>query len=83
MVRDIETDMALVECFGSGAGACRIERACALRGVLAEAMEAFLAVLTVTRWPTSWHPRRRWRPSSAATGRRRKGGAGITGARGA
>jgi Rrf2 family nitric oxide-sensitive transcriptional repressor len=45
VVRDIETDMALVECFGSGAGACRIERACALRGVLAEALEAFLAVL--------------------------------------
>lgn len=44
VVRDIETDMALVECFG-GPGTCRIERACALRGVLAEALEAFLAVL--------------------------------------
>ena len=30
VVRDLETDMALVECFGGGC--CRIERACALRG---------------------------------------------------
>src|SRR4051794_17507144 len=41
VVRDLETDMALVECFGG----CRIERACALRGVLGEALDAFLAVL--------------------------------------
>ena len=45
VVRDIETDMALVECFGGSPGACRIEHACALRGVLGEALEAFLAVL--------------------------------------
>jgi Rrf2 family nitric oxide-sensitive transcriptional repressor len=43
VVRSLETDMALVECFGTGR--CRIERACALRGVLGEALEAFLAVL--------------------------------------
>lgn len=34
----------LVECFEPGS-ACRIESACALRGILAEALEAFFAVL--------------------------------------
>ena len=37
--------MALVECFGAGPGECPIEPACALRGVLGEALAAFLAVL--------------------------------------
>jgi Rrf2 family transcriptional regulator, nitric oxide-sensitive transcriptional repressor len=43
VVRHLETDMTLVECFGTGR--CRIERACVLRDVLGEALEAFLAVL--------------------------------------
>ena len=45
VVRSMETDMALVECFGAGPGGCPIEPACALRGVLGEALAAFLAVL--------------------------------------
>lgn len=43
MVRQTEEDLALVECFASGA--CAIMPACRLRGVLGEAFAAFLAVL--------------------------------------
>lgn len=44
LVRDMEPDMALVECFHTH-GQCRIQHACSLSGVLNEALEAFLAVL--------------------------------------
>lgn len=44
LVRDTE-EGPLVECFERGAGACKIERACVLRGVLSEAVEAFFEVL--------------------------------------
>ena len=49
VVRQTEPDMALVPCFGSAeapAGApCPIVPACGLRGVLDEALQAFMAVL--------------------------------------
>ena len=46
VVRRVETDMALVECFAAEPGpSCPIAPACALRGVLGEALDAFLAVL--------------------------------------
>lgn len=46
VVRRVETDMALVECFAAAEpGQCPIAPACALRGVLGEALDAFLAVL--------------------------------------
>lgn len=49
VVRHTEPDMALVPCFGSveaPAGApCPIVPACGWRGVLAEALQAFMAVL--------------------------------------
>jgi len=53
VVRATEDDLGLVECLqkperGSGAGpagGCRIAPACVLRGVLGEALDAFLAVL--------------------------------------
>ncbi len=49
VVRQTEPDMAMVPCFGTAeapAGApCPIVPACGLRGVLGEAMQAFLAVL--------------------------------------
>lgn len=43
VVRLTEEDLALVECFGSGN--CVITAPCRLRGVLGEALAAFLAVL--------------------------------------
>lgn len=45
IVRNMEADFALVECFQGGAGECVITPACKLKGVLSEAVEAFLAVL--------------------------------------
>ena len=45
VVRRLEAASALVECFPGGADACLITPACKLKGVLAEAQEAFFAVL--------------------------------------
>lgn len=45
VARALETGSALVECFHGGAGACRITPACKLKGILAEAQEAFFTVL--------------------------------------
>lgn len=45
VVRRMEEDLALVQCFDPAATKCRIESACVLRGVLGEALGAFLAVL--------------------------------------
>ena len=45
VVRRIEGHLPLVECFAGGAGTCFIVPACRLKGVLHEALEAFLAVL--------------------------------------
>jgi Rrf2 family nitric oxide-sensitive transcriptional repressor len=44
VVRESEESLALVECFEAGSE-CAIEPACALRGALHEALDAFLAVL--------------------------------------
>jgi len=44
VVRSTEPDFALVECFASG-NQCLITRRCKLRGVLSEAMGAFLRTL--------------------------------------
>ena len=43
LLRDIEDDMALVECHADER-VCRIGPACRLRGVVAESLRAFLAV---------------------------------------
>jgi len=45
VVRRTEPDMALVPCFDPAGGHCVIFRGCALRDVLGEARDAFLAVL--------------------------------------
>jgi len=45
VVRRMEGDFALVECFQDGKSQCLITPACKLKGVLHEAMAAFLAVL--------------------------------------
>ena len=44
VVRDTEDRLDIIGCLHQ-AGYCRIERACVLRGVLREAIDAFLAVL--------------------------------------
>jgi Rrf2 family nitric oxide-sensitive transcriptional repressor len=44
VVRALEDDLALVECFTSE-GRCAIRRTCGLKGMLGEALGAFLAVL--------------------------------------
>ena len=45
VLRATEDGFAIVECMGEGGGDCRIARACALKGALGEAVEAFLATL--------------------------------------
>lgn len=45
VVRQTEDPMDLVECFDPATSQCRIERICALRGALDEALEAFLSTL--------------------------------------
>ncbi len=43
LIRDVEDDMALVECHTSDTQ-CRISSGCVLNGVVADALKAFLAV---------------------------------------
>lgn len=45
LVRQTEDDFSLVECLQGGGGACAITPACRLKGVFAEALSAYLAVL--------------------------------------
>jgi len=45
LVRSVEKNLPLVECFEPGNPRCPITAACALRGVLARAMRAFFEVL--------------------------------------
>jgi Rrf2 family transcriptional regulator, nitric oxide-sensitive transcriptional repressor len=45
VVRRMEGDIQLVECFSAEPGGCLISRACRLKGVLHEALDAFLGVL--------------------------------------
>jgi Rrf2 family transcriptional regulator, nitric oxide-sensitive transcriptional repressor len=45
VVRDMEGELAVLGCLRPGAGYCRIEECCVLRGALREATDAFLAAL--------------------------------------
>ncbi|MBZ0072278.1 MAG: Rrf2 family transcriptional regulator [Thiohalobacteraceae bacterium] len=45
LVRGTESSTSLVECFAADSSRCRIEPACALRGILQRALQAFYAVL--------------------------------------
>jgi len=45
IVRHMENDLAIVECFPKGAGGCQITPACQLKNVLKEALDSFLYVL--------------------------------------
>jgi Rrf2 family nitric oxide-sensitive transcriptional repressor len=44
LVRQMEDDFALVECLKAAGGHCRITPACRLKGVVREALDAYLAV---------------------------------------
>lgn len=45
VVRGMEESLAVAECFNPAANTCPIVRACGLKGLLGEAMEAFFSVL--------------------------------------
>ena len=45
IVRALEDDTNMVECFRQGGGQCLITRSCRLKGILAGALEAFYATL--------------------------------------
>ena len=45
VVRSMEKDLAVVECFEPGNTDCRILKACVLTGVMSKALNAFLSVL--------------------------------------
>ena len=45
LIRDTEDSKALTECLPGGDGQCHIQSACVMRGVMAEALGEFFAVL--------------------------------------
>ena len=45
VVRRMEADFAIVECFPNGAGGCAITPACRLKSILKQALDAFLISL--------------------------------------
>ena len=49
VVRQMEEDFTLVECFNPQGSSCRIDGRCRLKGVLADALRAYLAVLDGVR----------------------------------
>jgi Rrf2 family nitric oxide-sensitive transcriptional repressor len=59
VVRAMEEDLALVNCFDPQAPSCPIASACVLRSVLGEALEAFLATLDSYTLADLIAPRRR------------------------
>ncbi len=59
LVRETEQDLAVVVCMQGQERVCAIQPACRLKGVLAEALEAFLAVLDSYTLADLISPRRR------------------------
>ena len=59
VVRKLEADIALVECFNPKTSRCRIQGACALKRALANAQEAFLETLDGVTLADILRPRRR------------------------
>ena len=45
VIRSLEEDFALVECFKNGGGNCIIAPACRIKGIFGEALAAYMAVL--------------------------------------
>jgi Rrf2 family nitric oxide-sensitive transcriptional repressor len=58
VLRRTEPDLAIAPCFGSDA-ACVIQPACVLQGALADALDAFLAVMDRTTLADLVRPKRR------------------------
>ena len=56
VVRTLETDQALVECFRADGGACALTAGCRLKSKLAAAREAFLASLDGVRLAACAYP---------------------------
>jgi Rrf2 family nitric oxide-sensitive transcriptional repressor len=59
LIRQTEEGLALVECFREGDVSCAIAPGCRLKGVLGEALDAFLAVLDGYTLADLLAPRRR------------------------
>ena len=59
LIRQSEEDLALVACFKVGDESCAIAPGCRLKGVFAEALDAFLAVLDGYTLADLLAPRRR------------------------
>lgn len=57
VVRALESDQALVECFAPGSAACTLLPACGLKGRLRDAEEAFLAELDRSTLADCAYPR--------------------------
>ncbi|QPC85473.1 Rrf2 family transcriptional regulator [Mesorhizobium sp. NBSH29] len=45
VIRSLEEDFALVECFKDGGGSCIIAPACRIKGIFSEALAAYMATL--------------------------------------
>jgi Rrf2 family transcriptional regulator, nitric oxide-sensitive transcriptional repressor len=61
VIRQVENDMALVQCFDIRTSRCRIEPACVLRPILGEALAAFFSVVDGYTLEDLIAPRRRLR----------------------
>lgn len=59
IVRVLEADIPLVECFDDASSRCRIQGACALKRALAAALEAFLETLDAVTLADLLKPRHR------------------------
>jgi len=77
VVRQTETDFAMVECFEPGSNQCGLSANCRLKGVLHQATDAYLAVLDATSLADLLLPA--VHPVQGPTNRRSNPAAGLPG----